>query len=751
MPAANVPHYLGRVQRARRSRESYHYATVEPLIESNAGGTEWRGPVQDAQLRFPKRGLVHWHDAPPGLREGSLWQFTIDEIASDERADRPEHFQLQDPQEPIEVIDLRGWGDETALRSSITGDGIPLSPPPLARRILFWLASGFAVGPLLLRNGRAPGLWALDAPEAHRDAARMPVHRLSTAEASRVSIGAVRWFVSPRLDLGQSAGIQNWTPDSQVARSILGRLRKMDSDLVRAVGMTDHLFGEYLRHVEGGQMGSADPAIERARADRLRGVRDAIQGDLRLLEEAAQALLATASVREEVERRVQSTVEEEVRTREKGIASALSTGTEELSRLRRELDSKRAEGEEVDAALLEKRRELEAKIASFDQEVEARLAEISRRPEALFAEAAIMRAVLAPLLERVVPSKDGSVRSRIASAVSASPARDDSIAQLREAPALRGALAAQASAAGLSLHAMLGVHAVFVAGLVPVVTGERGYDLLRAYSAAVAGGRLHWICVGSSTMEPYDLLGRFDSATRQIVPSPSGLLEVLRDARESGRQHLVVLEGFNRAPTEAYLSPILQSAQANRTGDAARTIRIASAGLLSEDDPYRELARLAWPRNVVIGCLPSDGSVTLPVPASVWRFLAVLDADYRDSPLPSVSSGLPPPDLTEIAPELWAESVNSVQDGTGCKADAVIAMSGALALSTRDSNDASRVREVLCLNGLPDADATSLAVSSTLIPRSAVGEKEVEDGMRSTGVAVTGWKTILTEVTRLRS
>ena len=232
-------YYLGHVKRAPRHGDAYLYASIEPVVESDPTGAAWVGPLRDTTSRFPKRGLVHWHDAPLGLQVGSLWRFSIDEHPFAGRGDRPEQYQLEDPQEPIEVIDLRGWSDDVSLRSNITGDGIPLSPPPLARRILLWLASGVFVGPLLLKPGTDPGLWALDAPESHRDAARMPVYRLPATEINPVPLDGGRWFVSPRLELGQSAGIQNWMSDAQVARSILGRLRKMNPDLVKAIVRSD--------------------------------------------------------------------------------------------------------------------------------------------------------------------------------------------------------------------------------------------------------------------------------------------------------------------------------------------------------------------------------------------------------------------------------------------------------------------------------------------------------------------------------
>lgn len=754
MPTTTGPYYIGRLKRAPHHGDAYHYASVEPLVESDPTGTQWLGPVRDATTRFPKRGLVHWHEAPTSLQMGSLWQFTIDEHPSAERGDRSEHFQLEDPREPIEVLDLRGWSDEAALRSTITGDGILLTPAPLARRVLLWLASGVCVGPLLLKPGTAPGLWALDAPEAHRDAARMAVCRPSTTDINSVSIDGGRWFVSPPLEFGRSAGIQNWMSDAQVARSILARLRKMDPDLVKAIGVTDKLFREYLDHVENARMGSADPAVERARADRLRGVREATQRDTALLTEAAESLLATEAVRTEVARQVQAKVTEEVRARQADIEAALAGTIEQLTRLQENLDAKRADTAELDAALLEKRRELEAKVASFDQEVSSRLEEIARRPEAVFAETAIMRAMLAPNLAKPIGGANGAAHAHLSVRRATRPVADfgEPVPQLGDDTAVRRALAAHAGAGALSLLAMLGLHAAFVAGVAPVVAGSRSYDLVRAYASAVAGGRLHWIPIGSSTMEPHDLLGRFDGASGRILPSPAGLLDVVRDATQSGRLHVVILEGFNRAPSGAYLSPILEAAQAGRVGDAVRVIPLASPGLLAEDDPYREVARLAWPSNVLIACLPTDGSVTLPVPPSAWRFLALLDADDRDRPpMPSVPAGSGAPARTEISPTLWKTSVTTAQGHVARDPDDATTLARALSLPARDAGDAVRLREVLCLNGLLSADATGIALAGILLARSGVEAKAIDEGIRATGVAVPGWRTVWAEAQRLRS
>ncbi|HCT56361.1 MAG TPA: hypothetical protein DGD08_04020 [Gemmatimonas aurantiaca] len=742
------------MKRAPHRGDAYLYASIEPLVESDPTGSQWLGPLRNSVSSFPKRGLVHWNKAPFQLQLGSLWQFTIDEHPSAVRSDQLEHFQLEDPQEPIEVLDLRGWSDEERLRSAITSDGIPLSPPPLARRVLLWLASDVYVGPLLLKPATAPGFWVLDRPDAHIDAARMPVCRLSASDINRVPLEGERWFVSPRLELGRSAGIQNWTSDAQVTRSILTRLRKMDPDLVRAIGVTESVFREYLDHVEGGRMGSADPAVERARADRLRGVRDAIQRDEVLLTEAVEALLGTEAVRTEVQSQAHAKIDGEVHSRRAEIDAALSDSTKELARVQDILNAKRTEVAALDAALLEKRGELEAKVASFDQEVSARLEEIARRPEAIFAETAVMRAVLTPGFARPVGGGNGGVPAYPPARAVSRQVRDfgESTLELGDETDVRRALAVHAGASALSLQAMLSLHAMFVSGAAPVVVGSYAYDLLRAYASAVAGGRLHWIPIGSSTMEPYDLLGRFDGASGRIIPSPSGLLDVARDATQSGRLHVVVLEGFNRAPCEAYLSPILEAAQAGRLGDALRVIPLANPELISGDDPYREVARLVWPSNVLIACLPSDGSVTLPVPPSVWRFVALVDADDRDrTQLPSVpaENGVAP--RTEIPPTLWKESVATAQAHAAHDRDEVTTVARALSLSARDARDAVRVREVLCANGLPHGDATSVALVATLIARSGSDAKAIDEGLRTAGVAVPSWQTIRAEAQRLRS
>jgi hypothetical protein len=448
-----------------------------------------------------------------------------------------------------------------------------------------------------------------------------------------------------------------------------------------------------------------------------------------------------------------------VRARRSEIEAALPGITDELLNVQTVLDAARTDLASVKAALAEKRQELETTVATFDREVTTRLEGIARRPEALFAEAVVVRAVLAELSKSdancgpVRPSKPGpstesaTVR-RATDVYEATPVLDGEAA-------VRVALALHASAGAFSLHAMIGLHAMFVAGTTPVVVGSRGYDLLRAYACAVAGDRLHWIPVGSSTMEPSDLLGRFDLASRQIVPAASGLLDVVHDATVSGRLHVVVLEGFNRAPSEGYLAPILDAIEAGRLGDVARAIPLAHPSIVAADDPYHGLARLTWPPSLLVACLPTDGSATLPVSAAVWRHLALLDADDRDRSITAGFSGTNEnASIAEIPPTSWPPRrtpvvVAGAPEAAGGWATAPLAH--AMSLTDRDSSDATRLQDTLRAMGLAASDAAGVAIAATLVARSAADKEAIEDALRSQGIDAPGWRTVWTEADRLRS
>src|SRR5262249_32060385 len=159
-----------------------------------------------------------------------------------------EQSQVAKASEPIEIIDLRAWRSFAQLQSEITGEGIILAPPPLARRLLLWIDPERCVGPVLFRTSDRQR-WVLDRPEAHQDAGRIPVWRVASSNITPLRIEGDRLFLSPRQTFGPSAGVQNWTSDVGVTRGILTRIRRMDAGVAKALDVTDTVFRSYLDQI----------------------------------------------------------------------------------------------------------------------------------------------------------------------------------------------------------------------------------------------------------------------------------------------------------------------------------------------------------------------------------------------------------------------------------------------------------------------------------------------------------------------
>ena len=749
-------YFIGRVKRAPRPGDPNPFASVEPLIEADATGGLWVGPVLDPVRQFPQRGLIHWYRAPQNLVEGSLWQLVVEEHPYAEQDGRPEFFQLADlpePIEPIEVLDLRSWRDEALIRRVITGRGIPMSPAPIARRLLLWLTDDVYVGPLFLKAGALPGLFALDVPEGSNDASRMPTWRLTPDDVSLVRLQGERWFVSPGRDLHRRHGFQNWMSDVQVARSILGRLRKMNPQLSNAIGVTDRVFKEYLDLVERGQFGQADAAVERARAGRLNVICETIRKEEELLALAAESLLSTQEIRNEVEKRVQLQVAADLAARQATIAIELADANTALAEVRSLVKASSAQADELTFAISEKQRELDAKVSSFDEAVTTRLDEIARRPEILFTENAVIRGLIGrynfTTSTRALPSARGD-----GSEVSSATTRSDdweSSRGLADDVQIRTSLSKHALAGALSPRAMFALHAVFITGSVPVVAGSQGYDLLRAYSNALAGGRLHWLPVSGAFVDPQDILGRYSEPSGRIVASPSGILDVLREANHSGRLHMVVFDGFNRAAAEGYLTPILEAALAARIGDNSRAIPLANPDELADTDPYLQFAKLRWPPNVLVACLPADGTATLPVPTSVWRYLALLDSDDGDGVIPASATLFSrDEEVTEVSPLHWKESLAASGGKHAAASNEARGLASALGLTARDAIAADRLRNALTAQEVPEADATDIAFAAALIARSGAAASTVDAAIIGSGIRLPSWRKVFSIAQGLR-
>jgi hypothetical protein len=63
---------------------------------------------------------------------------------------------------------------------------------------------------------------------------------------------------------------------------------------------------------------------------------------------------------------------------------------------------------------------------------------------------------------------------------------------------------------------------------------------------------------------------------------------------------------------ESYLLPFLESAASQQGQGNTREIPIVGADVLASDDPWIGYTRVAWPRNVLIAAVPTNGVSVLP-------------------------------------------------------------------------------------------------------------------------------------------
>lgn len=770
------PRFIGRVVRAPHPNDQYLFATVQALVASDPANGRWDSSTQAVASRFPSKGCVHWHDADyAGLAsEGRLVSFEVDPGV--DRPERSERFQLQSPAEAWEVIDLRAWTSDVEVQRALTSTaGIMLNPEPLSPRALVWLPSGVCVGPFRLKRGETSELFLVDGAVAGSDLTRVPSWRPGPHDIDDVFIGGYRrYFIGPSSAFVSNGRPQNWATDEQVARKVLDALRRMDASAIDRVGrehavtVTTKIFESYLECVEAGRFGDRVPDVERARADRLRALQDAVATDETLLEEVVSMLHSAPTTQRQLEDRAIAAVSALVEARRAELEPALRSAQSELEQVRGEIIEQRGVLTAINAEIEQKQSELDAAVAGYEQALAERLAALVSRTESAFAELAVVQA-MGRVLDRSASASShlAAPRSLVPQPAAAvgggrgdaapSPRSDVGAVgpEVIEAGKIAMALGRAAREADVTRAAMLAVHGALAAGLAPVIDGANAYALLRAYGRVIAGGRVHWVPIGAANLEPADLLGRRDPASSRFVPAGSGLLDVIADAIDHDQLHLVVLDGFNRAPAESYLLPILQSAAATRAGDDTRALPLANPGALAEDDQYRRFARLGWPPNVLIACIPVDGPATLPVAEAVLSHCAVVratpksDIEDLDGDAASAESGATV--VTELSALAWRDYSSAMPAIDGDVREALIARAKEWRLAPKDLRHAEAVWRALRATGDTSTAPDRVATANVLAARAALNAPRGSDALRDAAENSDDLRAIVDAVERLRA
>jgi hypothetical protein len=721
--------YLGKVEDVHSTHDGSRMARLVPLLRSDGSGDQWEGPVQDPPSEFPDRGVVFWWNVPSTVQKGSYWQFRTELHPTYAPPERPEKFQVISPVPPVEVIDVRHGWPEAKVRRAFTVEGVFLRDEPIISNVMIWFDKEHWVGPVVIERGAEPHVWRIGERE---DLSRLEVYRVSTASLRAMKVDRRRLFLPPTLDRGQRLGFRNWMPDEKLASSLLARIRRLDQQVYEALGTTYRAFDDYQKVLESAGLEGHDLEQELARGKRVADLRTTIAANKALLEEAASILLSTPEVVREVESKKQQILTDVRKEQEEHLAKeleerrkALKERNEQLSSILHEINeaTKRFHrlGEDIEAkegrlaALSDK---LESATSAFKMELAIRLKRLSESPEEAFAEVTVLRTLLGMTANAPTVQEPASLPP----AAAEEQEHDDAghvhvVTDSREAmKGIRIAFRRDGLPPSVGAH----IHSAFLSGAVPIVAGARAYEALAAYASVTAGGRLTWIPISGAAFEPQDLLGRFDPATRTIVPHPAGLLNVLLEARGSDRIHVVILDGFNRAPVDSYLLPILQCHSDAWTGSRPRSLAIAPPGHVQGPSAYVDVSRVTWAANVLLAMIPATGAGMFPVPEMLWDHAILIDSDglgygaSSTAPLESEAEQIP---SSEIGADLWKRwrgSARSSEPGPVIEASKALADGEGLPLrAVRLAESVFAAARIF----LSEPQALELAIKTSLLPR----------------------------------
>jgi len=703
--------WLARVRWVRRG-DGTPYGGVTPVARRDDSTGAWAEiSAHDAAVTFPDQGSAFWFDVPAGIEEDDLVLVRVAPQTRPEPGKDAYHVAWWTT--AYEVVDLRPWEDPRSQRAALTGEGLALrlATPNVYLR----LEDEEAVGPVTLE--RLPdGRWRL--ADEHAD--DLKVVRLLDAHGGPVRVGDHRaQILLDRDEVGPPTRYVNWASDRKLAEGIFKRLLSLDRKAAEALPVTKATYKQYLDAYPGFDLGTEHlRRQEAARFERVEELLSVVEADEELVRRAAEALLGHPAVADALDETKGAAVEAAVRSAEatlraeaEGRRQALE---DEIAGERERLEGDLVEARADLAAATDRKAEIEAEIealqarldalqadadeqaAAVERALDARLAELAAKPAEAFAELAIVRALAAPPGASVAPQ--GSPRHLEPTPTEGADAAVGVVESLRVASgSVRMRLVTEDHLVGAALLAAFATHRAVV------VAGDGGPTALRAVAEVVAGGRMTWIPVPPTLTDPAGLLTTSDPSTGRPAPHPGGLLAAAERAAADGRLALVVLDGFDRAPSDHYLDPLLQCyADAGRSR-TARTL------------PYVGLdgtpQRLAWPRNLLLACVPSGGPSALPPGPTFWKHAVLVDVGGAgDAP---VMAGVKyDPDLREIDLDAWASAVDAVSpsphdlpDLTGSLDAPAVAVRSAAAL----------YRAALAFN-VPEADARRIAFVGAVLP-----------------------------------
>jgi phage-related protein len=538
---------------------------------------------------------------------------------------------------------------------------VTLFAPPTGR-VYLWTHPDHWVGPVhLVPHPTSASQWIVDPV-----ALQHPIDIAAAAPALYVACctfeGTRRRFHIPQTKLGQREGRVDWSADDVLLKRVLRSIRQMDPEFTDKLGVSMSLINHAVERLKQHPFVGGEPEVIEQRLRRAASLVRRIGGRVDMARHIEDEVIRLPVFQAELARRVALEATEAVARAMEAAHGDLAEVTARVARLGDEeatiweginvlTGEREAEAGRIAAQRAELARERDALERHQDeirQQFEDRVKTLVASPGALLADLAILRLV-APGFDGARPAGTTGepVSAPVPTPAPAPRARPVGIAQPRgeatieDPDALRQALRLAARRRGIPARALRAIHGTILGGGVPVVAGADATAAVAAYADAVTAGAVLWVPVAPSMLEPADLLGRPDGRGR-FAPHSAGLVDLLLDAYAAGPDgplRLVVLDGVNRAPVDAYLAPVLEAMRSALVEEHPRRLPLCHPASLDVDDPYAAVPHLPWPSTVLLAGTWAHGPATLPPSAAFWETAALVPLSYYVRQVADVQSG----------------------------------------------------------------------------------------------------------------
>lgn len=635
--------YLGSVARIINKRDDGQhakprsgYALLRPIYQASADLTKWLR-VEDGASDFPNRGFVTWYAPPRELTEDSLWQFHVEESLSYVE-EKPEYDRFFVAKAPIplparEVIDLRRddrpFVADDARREAVE-EGIWLQYTP-SLHIYLWVENSVWIGPL--RLDQHDGKWRVASEQIQQTFIGSFTFQEKFITELRVE-GVPRLILTPDAQTGATVRPLDWSSDDVVLRRVLGWVKSTLPAYANTVNLTKDAINKAAALALAGDPSDNEMMVRTQQLQRALSIVPTLEDHYALAQTLVEDLLTLPSVAAKTREAADAAVVQ-ARTQ---VYAELAAETAEINELRsakvslkeeiRRLDREQSEG----MAAVEQ--QMEEGKAALEAELSGKLSEVMNRPVETLANIAIIRAALnlagsqakAPGISLQHQFDAAPCISAEQGALRISYSRtEEHILPLQGQRELRQRLKDSYENRNIGPAVARMLYATFLSGSVPVLAGEAAYEALDCFASCVAGGRLLWLPVPAAALEPSDLLGRLNPSTQCFAPQAAGLLDLLIHASTSNDLFVVVLDGINRAPIDAYLSPILSCyTDAWLEQRRRRALALVHSSMMNPNDVYFSASHLVWPPNVLLAGIWAEGVMAGPAPSAFWDAAAMI-------------------------------------------------------------------------------------------------------------------------------